>query len=269
MLENPWDNDPIISAAPTSRAPILSRQPPPQTPVQAQGDAIDVDLKQRQLEDLNQKDVDRTRDAAEKQRKFDDAKTEAVHQIRNVTAAARSAQQGSKRWLGTGFGAESAKGWGGTAAADVDADLDTVGANTAFEALQKMRDASPTGGALGQITERELDLLKSTIASLSQAQSDTKFRQSMQKVIDSYERVLFKLPGGHDDAEARLNEMLRRGATLPQVRKFWESTGRPFTAEQDRKIRGVITERRRKTGAGKQQPAGDDVDDILKQYGVQ
>ena len=44
--------------------------------------------------------------------------------------------------------------------------LDTVRANSAFDRLQAMRDASPTGGALGAVSERELGLLQSAIGSL-------------------------------------------------------------------------------------------------------
>lgn len=48
--------------------------------------------------------------------------------------------------------------------------LDTVKANLGFEELQSMRDNSPTGGALGQVSERELEFLQSVQTSLEQAQ---------------------------------------------------------------------------------------------------
>ena len=44
--------------------------------------------------------------------------------------------------------------------------LDTVRANSAFDRLQAMRDASPTGGALGAVSVRELGLLMSAIGSI-------------------------------------------------------------------------------------------------------
>jgi len=46
--------------------------------------------------------------------------------------------------------------------------LDTVKANIGFDKLQAMREASPTGGALGQVSERELDFLQGVFGSLDQ-----------------------------------------------------------------------------------------------------
>ncbi|NQX95305.1 MAG: hypothetical protein HRT64_10395, partial [Erythrobacter sp.] len=47
--------------------------------------------------------------------------------------------------------------------------LDPIFANLAFDRLQQMRDESPTGGAVGNVTERELELLASTVANVEQA----------------------------------------------------------------------------------------------------
>ena len=69
---------------------------------------------------------------------------------------------------------------GGTPAADLAATLDTIEANLSFDALADMRAASPTGGALGSITERELQLLGSTVASLRQSQSPEQLRRNLE-----------------------------------------------------------------------------------------
>ena len=45
-----------------------------------------------------------------------------------------------------------------------------------------MRDASPTGGALGQVAVRELDLLQATVASLDQAQDSKTLIRSLEQV---------------------------------------------------------------------------------------
>lgn len=44
----------------------------------------------------------------------------------------------------------------------------TIRANIGFEELQKMREASPTGGALGQVAVQEIEYLQATPASLKQ-----------------------------------------------------------------------------------------------------
>lgn len=84
-------------------------------------------------------------------------------------------------------------GIGGTKAANLARTLDTLKASAGFDKLQEMRDNSPTGGALGQVTERELALLQATWGSLEQSQSESqldenleRFRQQLQQ---SWDRV--------------------------------------------------------------------------------
>lgn len=132
------------------------------------------------------------------------APQDAVAEIVNVMDKAfRAKELSNKGWFSTGFGADVAKKAGGTTAADVKGLLDTIAANTAFSRLQKMRDESPTGGALGAISERELQLLQGTIASLDQGQSDEQFQGAMQNIVDAYGRILMKLPGGRKIAVER------------------------------------------------------------------
>lgn len=69
----------------------------------------------------------------------------------------------------------------GTDAHDFAADLETLGANISFKELQEMRNASKTGGALGQVAIRELDLLESTLGSIRQSQSPEQLRANLQK----------------------------------------------------------------------------------------
>jgi GH24 family phage-related lysozyme (muramidase) len=89
----------------------------------------------------------------------------------------------------TGFGAETAAGIGGTRAADTKATIDTIAANMAFDALSEMRAASPTGGALGSITENELTLLSSTLSSLTQKQSPEQFKRNVQQLREIYSTI--------------------------------------------------------------------------------
>ena len=92
----------------------------------------------------------------------------------------------------TGFGAETLAGVGGTRAADTKATIDTIAANMAFDALAEMRAASPTGGALGQITENELALLSSTMASLKQSQSPEQFKRNVAQLREIYTTIRAK-----------------------------------------------------------------------------
>jgi hypothetical protein len=77
--------------------------------------------------------------------------------------------------------------------------INTVLANLGFNELQEMRANSPTGGALGQVSERELALLTSTKQALDQAQSSKDVLDALkmleeqidgmeQRVLDAYEQ---------------------------------------------------------------------------------
>lgn len=58
-------------------------------------------------------------------------------------------------------------------------DLDTIRANVGFEELQAMRDASPTGGALGQVSEMENRLLQSVRAAIDQYMNGENLAQNL------------------------------------------------------------------------------------------
>lgn len=71
---------------------------------------------------------------------------------------------------------------------DLEGQIDTLQSILSFKELQTMRDNSPTGGALGSITERELALLGSTIAALNPNMSQEQFTRSLDIVEGSLER---------------------------------------------------------------------------------
>ncbi len=55
-----------------------------------------------------------------------------------------------------------------TPAGQMESLMETIRANVGFDKLQAMREASPTGGALGSVTEKELAFLQSVFGSLRQ-----------------------------------------------------------------------------------------------------
>lgn len=64
-----------------------------------------------------------------------------------------------------------------------------IEANLGFDKLQAMRDASPTGGALGQVSEMELNLLKAAVANLKQSNTEEEFRRNLELVKEHNERL--------------------------------------------------------------------------------
>jgi hypothetical protein len=63
----------------------------------------------------------------------------------------------------------------------------TIQANLGFDALQAMRDASPTGGALGQVAVQELEMLQSTVANLDPTTAN--FADNIKRVEELYKRI--------------------------------------------------------------------------------
>ena len=62
----------------------------------------------------------------------------------------------------------------------------TIKANLGFDRLQQMRDASPTGGALGQVAVQELQALQSSVASLDVGLSKKELDKNLGKIQTHY-----------------------------------------------------------------------------------
>lgn len=82
----------------------------------------------------------------------------------------------------TGFFGSLSSGIPGTPAHDMQATLTTIQSNLGLDKLQQLRDESPTGGALGQVTEREHALLQAVWGSLQQSQSQEQFLENLERV---------------------------------------------------------------------------------------
>ena len=67
-------------------------------------------------------------------------------------------------------------------------ELETLKANIAFGELVAMREASKTGGALGQVSDREGQLLQNALGALNMNQSPKNFQAQLQKINASITR---------------------------------------------------------------------------------
>lgn len=77
-----------------------------------------------------------------------------------------------------------APNWPGGDAADAQAELQNLKSQVGFSVLQAMRDASKTGGALGQVSDKENEMLQNNLAALQNSQSLEQFKANLQKIID-------------------------------------------------------------------------------------
>lgn len=115
----------------------------------------------------------------------------------------------------------------GSKARDLAAQIDTLSGMISFDELQTMRDNSPTGGALGQVTERELALLAAQRGSLDVGQSGPQLKRSLEQVRKSFLRVkMINDPNTTTEAykqafpdatEGELSEIKARNAAQVQI----------------------------------------------------
>ena len=68
------------------------------------------------------------------------------------------------------------------------AQVETLKANIGFNELTAMREASKTGGALGNISDREISLLTAALGALDTAQSPEQFDAQLSKIEESVTR---------------------------------------------------------------------------------
>jgi len=90
------------------------------------------------------------------------------------------------------------------------AELDTLKANIAFGELTAMREASKTGGALGQVSDKEGSLLQAALGALDMTQSPENFKKQLQKINDSivrWQTAMGKLP------QKPKEEIVKEGST--------------------------------------------------------
>jgi hypothetical protein len=93
----------------------------------------------------------------------------------------------------------------GAPARDLRSTIQTIKANIGFSELQAMREASPTGGALGQVAVQELEALQSVIASLDERQSPDQLRGNLQKIKQHYTKWAQTVAQSRDAAAGRMD----------------------------------------------------------------
>lgn len=119
----------------------------------------------------------------------------------------------------------------GSSANDLRATLGTIKANLGFAELQAMREASPTGGALGSVAVQELMALQSTVANLEPNQSEAQLRTNLGKVRTHFSNMREILQGRMPEGYGA------GGQTWGAVAQEYEKQGMPRDV-----IRQVLTQ---------------------------
>ena len=141
--------------------------------------ALQQQLLQSRIDDLNAQKEDK---AAAAKLKQDQALNHAAKVITDVQEAT-SLVNG----MTTGLTGKTSSLVPGTDAYNLNNRLLTIKANLGFDRLQQMRDASPTGGALGQVAVQELNALQSTVGSLEIGQDRKELVKNLEKIDHHYQ----------------------------------------------------------------------------------
>ena len=86
----------------------------------------------------------------------------------------------------TGFFGQLLSKVGGSDANNLRSQLQTIRSNVGFDKLQAMRAASPTGGALGNVSEKENEYLQSVLGNVEQSQSPEQLKRNLLRLREAY-----------------------------------------------------------------------------------
>jgi hypothetical protein len=78
------------------------------------------------------------------------------------------------------------------------ATYDKIIAKGGFQALQEMRDASKTGGALGNVSNQEGTQLKASFAAIDRRQEADDVKKAIEQAIDDVERTKVRMREAYD-----------------------------------------------------------------------
>ena len=104
-----------------------------------------------------------------------------------------------------GLAGQVAQRAGGTMSHELDGLYDTIGGYIARDTLQGMRDASPTGGALGSVSEEELSMLRAAYGSLRVSDRPETQTYNLQRLRDLLNQVV------HGEAATAENPQAQAG----------------------------------------------------------
>lgn len=146
-------------------------------------------------------------DAARAEEERDRAKAQSAD---IVTQDIDRALKLSSGWT-TGAPGSVLQGFPGTQAHDLNQVLLGIKGNVGIDKLQQMRQQSPTGGALGNVTEQENKILQATLGSLEQSQNKDQFEFNLRRLHNVYQDIVNGTP-------EKLAEKVREGKITPAQR---------------------------------------------------
>jgi len=189
-----------------ARAAVAAEGRANRVAAKVEGDNYKATLAQEKINaaDEKQRDAD-----AKASRSAQGSLSHAAEMIKNVTEAKNLVKFETTGRTGQVAAAINPGGEAGT----LRNRIANIKANIGFDRLQKMREESPTGGALGQVAVQELEALQDSIANLSPLQNDAELKNSFDRVIKHYKGWQGAV---QEDEAARVKRRVSpRAITLP------------------------------------------------------
>lgn len=162
----------------------------------------------------------RTQEQSANDRKF-------VQSYGAVTDHAAVVQRGVERALpyfqgaGSGVILQSLRRGGalipGTPAHEARSALEEIKNNIGIDELQRMRQSSPTGGAMGNVSDRDIALLTGALGRLEVEDDPERMAENLEFIATTYQRILAAAEQDATAAQRRMQEREQRGRYGPPV----------------------------------------------------
>jgi hypothetical protein len=110
--------------------------------------------------------------------------------------------------------------WLGQQAVDLNSTIDAIGSGISLENLNQMRQASPTGGALGNVSDKQSGLLAEAFGSLRQSQSQELFLYNLARIENTLNDIIHRPDGGpprHDMSRLRVELLGGEPAPIDRI----------------------------------------------------
>lgn len=185
------------------------------TEAQTEAAKMQVQQAQREADQVTQK-----QEAAQTQ-----AKAKSTLMTQEIDRALGLIDSGGGMLGTTGFGS-LVSGWPGTDSRSLAGMLDTIKANVGFNELNAMRAASPTGGALGNVTEKELAFLQAVAGKLDQGGDAGVLKDNLNRLRNAATRVIHQgIPEAELDKMMRELSFEKQGPAIGTVENGFEYLG--------------------------------------------
>lgn len=101
----------------------------------------------------------------------------------------------------------------GTEAFDANDAIKEIQSKVSIDALQQMRQNSPTGGAMGNVSDKDIEILQSALGRLNVERDPSRNIEDIKYIIKEYNRILGLAKRDAERANARIREREQRRTT--------------------------------------------------------